>query len=109
MLAICSRPGISRRPTPLPQSLPLDPGKTRGDAALEQRPVEAERNGEVAALDHGIGLLWRPRRAADRYAALQDAFLGARDQRQHFRVVEQAALVDRGCEIAGADHGDIDA
>src|SRR3954466_8118902 len=64
--------------------LPLDPGKTRRDAALEQRPVEAERECEVAALDHLVRLLGRSRDAADRHAAPENAFLGARHQRDHF-------------------------
>ena len=64
---------------------------------------------QVAAVDHRVGLLGGARHAADRHAAFQDAGLGARHQRQHFGIVDLAALVDGGGEIAGADHGDVDA
>src|SRR5262249_13996478 len=72
---------VSRHRASKADPLPLDSRKTRGDPALEQRPVEAERNGKVAALDHGIGLLGTACRAADRHAAFEDAVLGTRDQR----------------------------
>src|SRR5437016_5593589 len=74
--------------------LALDPVKARGDAALEQRPVEAERQRDIAARDHPVGLLGRARDAADRHAAPEDAGLGARYQRHDFRIIRQAALVD---------------
>src|SRR6185295_4000247 len=80
------------RKRPAGASLPLDPLKTRRDAPLEQRPVEAERERHVATLDHPVGLLGRACDAADRNAALEDACLGARHQIKHFRVVGQAAL-----------------
>src|SRR5712691_1678790 len=61
----------------------LDPIKTRRDAALKQRPVEAERESHIAALDHLIGLLRRARHAADWDAAFENAGLGARHQGLH--------------------------
>src|SRR5258708_30458908 len=47
----------------------LDAVKTRSDAALEQRPVEAEREPDIAAFDHLVGLFRRARDAADPDAA----------------------------------------
>src|SRR5882724_10119989 len=70
-----------------------DTFETRRDAAGKQRPVEAERQRQIAPFDHLVGLLWRARHAPDRDAALEDAGLGARHQRQHFGVINAAAFV----------------
>src|SRR5438034_9277118 len=69
----------------------LDAIKACRDAALKQRPVEAEREPHIAALDHLIGLLRRARHAADRHAAFENAGLGARHQRLHLGGVNAAA------------------
>src|SRR3954468_21045699 len=86
--------------------LPLDPFQTCRDAALEQRPVEPERQRQIAALDHRIGLCGAAGDAADRDATPEDSGLGPRDQILHRGIVDQAALVDRGGEVARTDHGD---
>src|SRR6478672_4443470 len=62
----------------------LDALETGRNAALEQRPVEAERQRQIAAVDHLIGLLGGARHASDRHTALQYAGLRARHQRLHF-------------------------
>src|SRR6267378_2590618 len=85
--------GPLRTPSTQPVSLPFDPLQARGDAALEQRPVEAEREHEVAAIDHLVGLLGGARHAADHNPALEDAGLGARYQRLHLGIIDLAALV----------------
>src|SRR3981081_1003709 len=87
----------------------LDAVETRRDAALKKRPVEAERQRQIAALDHLSGLLGRARHATDRDAALQDAGFGARHQCEDFGIIGAAALVDAGCEVARTDHRDVDA
>src|ERR1700674_4277792 len=86
-----------------------DTFETRRDAAGKQRPVEAERQRQIAAFDHLVGLLWRARYAPDRDAALEDAGLGARHQLQHLGIINAAAFVDAGGEVAGSDHGNVDA
>jgi hypothetical protein len=60
-----------------PRSTP-DPFETRGDAALKQRPVEAQCQREIAPLDHLIGLLGRACHSAERNSAPEDTGLGAR-------------------------------
>ena len=79
----------------------LDALKARRDATRKQRPVEAERQRDVAALDHRIGLFGATCRTSDRNTAFEDAGFGLGDQRQHFGIVGAAALADRGGEIAG--------
>src|SRR3954468_16299073 len=49
-----------------------DPVERGHDAALEQRPVEAERDGAVATVDQGVGLLGGAGDATDRHAASED-------------------------------------
>src|SRR5580700_4807905 len=87
----------------------LDPLKARSYPALKQRPVEAERQRQIAAVDHLIGLFGGARHPADWDAAFEDAFFGARHQRLHLRIIDTAALVDGGCEVAGPDHREVDA
>ena len=48
----------------------LDSVKAGRDAACEQGPVESERQCDIAAVDHPIGLFGRAHRAADRDVAL---------------------------------------
>src|SRR5260370_21604465 len=79
----------------------LDPRKTCRDAALKQRPVKTQRQRQIAAIDHRIGLFGGARDAADRHTAFHNAFLRPLHQRDHLRVIGQAALVDGGGEIAG--------
>src|SRR5437868_1463372 len=71
--------------------LSLDSVKARGNPALEQRPVETQRQRDIAARDHLVGLFGRAGDAADRHAAFEDAGLGARHQLQHLRIIGQAA------------------
>src|SRR5216684_119488 len=82
----------------------LDPVKTRGDAALKQRPVEAERQRHVAAFDHLVGLFRRARHTADRDAAFEDAGFGARHQRQHLGVVGAARSEEHTSELQSRLH-----
>src|SRR6516225_6159088 len=81
----------------------------RRQTALKQRPVEAERECKIATVDHRIRLLGRACHAADRHPAVEDAGFGTRDQCLHFGIIDLAAFVDGGGEIAGADHGNVDA
>src|SRR4029453_19611049 len=70
----------------------LDSLQARGDAALEQRPIKTEREGDIAALDHSVRHVGRARHAADRHAAFQNAGFGARHQFDHLGIVRQGAL-----------------
>src|SRR5882724_12682193 len=92
VLATAQIPSSFRTLSPLRASA-YDSFETRRDAAGKQRPVEAERERQIAPFDHLVGLLWRARHAPDRDAALEDARLGARHQRQHFGVINAAAFV----------------
>src|SRR5260370_26248392 len=56
----------------------LDPFETRRDPALKQRPAEAERQRQIAAFDHPIGLFRSARHPAGPTTPLQDASLAAR-------------------------------
>src|SRR6266699_197145 len=98
VLATAQIPSSFRTLSPHLRASADDPFETRRDAAGKQRPVEAERERQIAPFDHLVGLLWRARHAPDRDAALEDARLGPRHQRQHFRIINAAALVDAGCE-----------
>ena len=72
-----------------------------GQTALKQRPVEAERECKIATVDHRIRLLGRSCHTADRHPAVEDAGFGTRDQCLHFGIIDLAAFVDGGGEIAG--------
>src|SRR5437868_12618690 len=80
--------------------LSLDSVERSGDAALEQRPVEAERERKVTAPDHGVGLLCGARHAADRHTTLQDTFLRTLHQRDDLGIIGLAMLADGSSEIA---------
>src|SRR5215472_3602940 len=94
---------------PAPVELTVDPLKSRGNPALEQRPIKTESKREIAAVDHRIGLLGGARSAADRHAAFENAGLGSRNQRLNLRIVDLAALADGGGEIPRPDDRNVDA
>src|SRR2546423_8544310 len=96
-------------PTRPPPLSALDPFETRGDAALKQRPIEAQCQRDIAAVDHLVSLLGRSRYSADGNAAPDDALLRARHQSLDFGIIDPASFIDAGGEVARSDHGEVDA
>src|SRR5207247_3135387 len=81
-----------------------------GERAIAQPPdVAAGVDHVVTALEHlAPGAAWM-RHGAHRLAALPDAFLGARDQLRHLRVLEIAELADGAGKIVRPDEEYVDA